>query len=302
MEAAILIGNGLNRCYKGAIPWGMLLQDIADEYGVSFNHNNPFPLEFESITNQILSKEKAPSDAVYKKLKQKISRIVNEQKPEANSLHVLFTNELPVNHILTTNYDYMLEYSYSAVWTSYQLQKDAAETKYSIYRQANIGQKRFYHIHGESRYPTTLCLGYEHYAGYLSKMREYLKAAPNIPQKINKVQLPEKESWLNLFFTHDIYIVGLTLDSCEIDLWWLLTYRAYLYYSNDSGLRSLMKNKITIFYTDCNRNKARENLFRNLHVECRPVAFVDQNYCIAYQTIHTKIKNSINKRMYERNL
>lgn len=51
MEAALLIGNGLNRCYKGAVPWDKLLERIANEYNVQFNDNNPFPLEFESIAN-----------------------------------------------------------------------------------------------------------------------------------------------------------------------------------------------------------------------------------------------------------
>jgi hypothetical protein len=33
-------------------------------------------------------------------------------------------------------------------------------------------------------------------------------------------------SWIDLFFTKDIHIFGLSLDFVETDLWWLLTYRA----------------------------------------------------------------------------
>ena len=58
MKAALLIGNGLNRCYANAIPWNKLLENIAQKYGVTFNENNPFPLEFESIANQIFSQDR----------------------------------------------------------------------------------------------------------------------------------------------------------------------------------------------------------------------------------------------------
>ena len=34
------------------------------------------------------------------------------------------------------------------------------------------------------------------------------------------------QSWVDLFFTNDLHIFGLSLDFVEIDLWWLLTYRA----------------------------------------------------------------------------
>ena len=36
------------------------------------------------------------------------------------------------------------------------------------------------------------------------------------------------ESWIDLFFTHNIHIIGLALDFVESDIWWLLTYRARL--------------------------------------------------------------------------
>lgn len=37
MKSALLVGNGLNRCYENAIPWDKLLRNIANEYQVSFN-------------------------------------------------------------------------------------------------------------------------------------------------------------------------------------------------------------------------------------------------------------------------
>ena len=71
--------------------------------------------------------------------------------------------------------------------------------------------------------------------------------------------------WSDLFFTHDIHIVGLTLDVCEIDLWWLLTYRAQLFHSN-SGI----KNEITLYSTkdrSSNEYAMQKVLFERLHVK-----------------------------------
>ncbi|MNY09062.1 hypothetical protein D3C86_1419540 [compost metagenome] len=52
------------------------------------------------------------------------------------------------------------------------------------------------------------------------------------------------QSWIDLFFTKDIYILGLGLDYVESDLWWLITYRARnKFYKN----RVSISNKISYF-------------------------------------------------------
>ncbi len=51
-------------------------------------------------------------------------------------------------------------------------------------------------------------------------------------------------SWVDLFFSHDIHIVGLGLDFIEIHLWWLLTYRSRVL----NGHKLPRKNKIYYYY------------------------------------------------------
>lgn len=46
MKNYLLIGNGLNKCLPSGIPWGNLLENIANQYGVSYNPNIAMPLEF----------------------------------------------------------------------------------------------------------------------------------------------------------------------------------------------------------------------------------------------------------------
>ena len=78
-------------------------------------------------------------------------------------------------------------------------------------------------------------LGFEHYGGQLQQMRNNVVSgttysspqAPKLPLLRRLKQGPIQEhSWLDLFFTKDIHIFGLSLDFVETDLWWLLTYRA----------------------------------------------------------------------------
>ena len=71
-------------------------------------------------------------------------------------------------------------------------------------------------------------------------------------------------TWGERFYTSNITIIGLGLSDCEIDLWWLLTHRAYLYYSNYCGLRERIKNNI-IYYDivdDVKRNNQEDEIKR----------------------------------------
>ena len=53
-------------------------------------------------------------------------------------------------------------------------------------------------------------------------------------------------SWLDLFFTKDVHIVGLSLDYVETDLWWLITYRARRKLENEK--KTPIFNRITYYY------------------------------------------------------
>jgi len=86
-------------------------------------------------------------------------------------------------------------------------------------------------------------LGFEHYGGQLQQMRNYVVSgttysspqAPRLPLLRRLKQGPIKtHSWLDLFFTCDVHILGLSLDFVETDLWWLLTYRARQKYQRNT--------------------------------------------------------------------
>jgi hypothetical protein len=97
----------------------------------------------------------------------------------------------------------------------------------------------------------SICLGYEHYIGVVEKLRNELHSKQN--NEIHKMKIkqilygesPQLNTWGEQFYTSDIDIIGLDLSNDEIDLWWLITHRAYLFYSNYCGLKDKIKNTIT---------------------------------------------------------
>lgn len=292
MKTALLIGNGLNRCYEHQNPgisWYALLQNIAKTYHVDFIDQNSFPLEFECLVNSICAATGMTSDKVIEEAKTAIAKNVASIGPVADSLQHRFM-QLPISEIMTTNYDYVLE---RAISPDAIIRSGSRERKYNLDRCSAIQKKRFYHIHGEAIKPDTLCLGFEHYAGSLAKMRDHVKNA-KFADNIAHGFLPVGSSWVDLMFTHDVHIVGLALDVCEIDLWWLLTYRAFLYYLKPE-IRMNLTNTITLYDTTPRSPedaKAQQALFERLHVNYVPVK-ITSTFENAYRDIADMIQASL---------
>lgn len=297
MRNSILIGNGLNRCLSNGISWSDLLKTIAMNYKVNHNAEISFPMEFENIANQILRKETYfKGDKIYTELKEEIVNLLNHLDDNIDlDLHKQFTN-LPVNSIFTTNYDYLLEKSADENFSKslYYRRNIVGNNKYNLNQKINVGNKCFYHIHGEMWYPKTICLGYEHYAGTLQHLRNALSSSKNGVPKISlAMQNPNQTTnvWAERFFKDNIYIVGLGLSDSEIDLWWLLTYRAYLYYSNRASIQKYIKNRIVYYDIGDEPNIKLSFTLENQHVEYRFIKSKD--YKKAYYDICNKINNEI---------
>lgn len=303
MKAALLIGNGLNRCYENDFPdisWSSLLDAIAKTHNVYFDNSNSFPLEFECLVNSIAQSIGESSDTVIQEVKEQIAAKVEKLTPKEGSIHHRYM-ALPISEVMTTNYDYMLERAHCA---DAKISKGSPAPKFSMKRNTTINGKRFHHIHGEALAATTLCLGYEHYAGYLAAIQNYVKNDLDIKETLFKQPLSDGISWLNLIFTHDIHIVGLTLGVCEIDLWWLLTYRAYLY-NLDASVHRTLTNRITLYDTVKKptssqeaidkfkkEQESRKNTFERLHVNYVPV-YVTDSYLDKFAKIADVIEQKV---------
>lgn len=222
---SLLVGNDINNISPG-ISWSDLLARIKNKYQVNAleNGQKPFPMLYEEIFLNALKNQYLNE----KDLKSFISESVSQIKQ--NEIHELIRS-IPTENIITTNYEFSLEGGNPKNNTSL-----IKETTYSIFRRHEAAEKTYWHIHGDCSNPTSINLGYEHYCGQLQKMRDYVVNGPNyssntifkasLIKRLSQKKNLKLQSWIDLFFTHDIHILGISLDFVEIDLWWLLTYRA----------------------------------------------------------------------------
>ena len=258
LKSTLLIGNGLNRCLENSISWSDLLKDVSTDYDVEYNGAIPMPLEFESIVNQILKKSKNPSNKLYEEIKEKIAQKVIHTKLPENSIHYRI-KDISINSVLTTNYDNLLEYVFD-----YEYKFKGGNRKKYLFSPVSIQKGiSFYHIHGHAENPKSICLGYEHYMGIVEHLRKEINTKENGSEEKMKIYMALKESkllddnWYEKFYTDNIYIVGLGLSESEVDLWWLLTHRAYLFYSDFHGIKENLVNKI-IYYDIVDESKKDE--------------------------------------------
>ena len=119
-----------------------------------------------------------------------------------------------------------------------------------------------FHPHGiaADTHHQTICIGYEHYMGYVQHLRERLIRGNVDREFADKVVYlllglsPSRNTWEELFFTTDLAICGLGLDYEEADLWELLALRAAVL--NTSGtLRGLaaagfVPNQVVFYDTE----------------------------------------------------
>lgn len=236
----VLVGNDINNISPG-VSWNDLLTNIKRKYKVPIlaNGSKPFPMLYEEIFLHAIKENNIDETELKIYIGEEISRI------SQNEIHTLI-RELPIPNILTTNYEFSIEGIVPEVNNSL-----VKETMYSVFRQYEVDNKTYWHIHGDCNVPMSINLGYEHYCGQLQKMRDYVVNAPNYTSKkiykeslIRRLKMKGKlnlQSWIDLFFTHDVHIFGLSLDFVEIDLWWLLTYRARSKYYKKSNF---IKNRL----------------------------------------------------------
>lgn len=292
----LLVGNGLNRCSSNGIEWGNLLKVVADEFNEEIPQCISFPLQFEYLANSIQQKMNVPYKDVYTLLKQKLVTQIKINTTRPNCLHYSVAS-MPFDAILTSNYDLMLEEAFEPDYKGPKISAD----KYTKVATDTIGQTKFFHIHGIESKPSTICLGYEHYAGVLQNLREDINRKsgnPKCMEIIRKLNCAEEiTQWGEWFYDADMYIVGLGLYDCEIDLWWLLTHRASLYYSNYENIgRKIITNKIIYYDILENNAQGKSNkldLLKKLNVEVRKKEKGFQTYMELYEKILNEIREEL---------
>lgn len=258
MKNTILYGNGINLLSTNSVSWKNLLHKLMGENKFK-NDKLPNTMIYERI---FMSEHKANRSEIFDELtiKNNIASTLAEQ--EANDVFKLLSN-MDFENYLTTNYDYAIEKSFETT-----PEKMSSEEIYSLRRKRKYetinGIKYLWNIHGEIENPKSIMLGLDHYCGSVSKIDSYVKGTYKhfIDGKLVPIDSMKKKlknnsfchtSWVDLFFSSDVHIIGLSLDYSETDLWWILNKRARF------STENLVTNNIT-FYVDCIEDQKKELL------------------------------------------
>lgn len=255
-EKVILAGNGINRI-NNSFSWSDLIDNLISFIGAEGQinkDNKPFPLLYEEIVIEAMKNRGIEEKEVKKFIATETSKL------HQNSIHEEIAKS-NVSNILTANYDFTLE---NAIKKSAETSDKGKikQTTYSLFRHTENDSKKIWHIHGDARISTSIMLGYEQYSGYLQKLREYVLggklyksySTDSIKTKFENNSF-EYDSWIEFFFTHDIHIIGLTLDFVEMHLWWLLTYRARRKHKSFP-----INNKIFFYYNSESHKEIKHRL------------------------------------------
>lgn len=224
---------------SGAPSWQKLMHDLCKDSNVHLDSNIPSPLQFEMLN------AKRGWDPIYRYkdnirlLKESIAdRVAHNYRIDSYVSDAISRGGY--SNVLTTNYDMSLENCFGFSQSRKDKTSYSKDKKYLFEPTAELGDNcRLFHIHGLAEYPNTICIGYEHYAGYIQQMRSKLvnpsnkdDARPAIVDIIRSSK-SNRQYWPDLFFISDIDIVGLGLGFDEIDLWWLLSLRAAVFAGQD---------------------------------------------------------------------
>ncbi|MFT3909642.1 MAG: hypothetical protein QM737_09470 [Ferruginibacter sp.] len=256
-ETVLFIGNGINNINNNRT-WEVLLNTLHKNYydpKIPFDEikQKPFPLVYEQIVAYQLKKTRNTKiESIVKKL---IAEDVKKIVP--NKVHERIIKG-GYKNIITANYEFNLIKNMPAHVKNNGCVK---ETIYSVFRNFKVDGKNYWHLHGDAQNIHSINLGYEHYCGQLQKMREYVTAGykstnKKLSKKFEQVLLKryylntaDNHSWLDFFFKDNttIKILGFRMELEEIDLWWLLTYRAKIMYGGKRGIRIPVNNKLNYY-------------------------------------------------------
>ncbi|SFS11780.1 SIR2-like domain-containing protein [Dyella sp. OK004] len=231
----LLLGNGLNRLSM-SLSWHELLERLAADLGlaglVRIYDQKPLSLHFEELCVRLTDygKVRDAENAVKKQIAELVDIF------PIHPLHVALASQFQV--ILTTNYDFTIEESLGGgIRTRNTV---LPESRYSLFRRMEVGTRTIWHIHGEASRPQSILLGYDHYAGYLQKMRNYLTNGVPSEGVTGQLRSPlraglhdfekyDVHSWVDYFLRDHLHVVGFGFDFTEIDLWWLVVYKRRRY-------------------------------------------------------------------------
>lgn len=148
-------------------------------------------------------------------------------------------------------------------WGTYYSNKEISDA---------LNQFAIWNIHGSCYYKRSLVIGASDYSAVISKISNYLYSDKNslLNTYINWIG---RNSWLDIFFHKNLYIIGLSLDVQESSLRWLFIEREKYYRKNPD------KRKETFYvYKSGDMSESKKLFFNTLSITLIEMNSYDEIY------------------------
>ena len=267
---SLLLGNGINRAALQK-NWNQILRELASQFNAEdlTHHLDVKPL------SMFIEELCARSGGLFRDAEQVVKVAFAGLLAQISPIEAHERICSPFKVIMTTNYDFTIEEAFAG--PLHQPAFLAPESRYSLFRRHQAAGRDVWHVHGDVARPSSMVLGFDHYAGTLQKIRNYVTDGIDVKKVHYRLSSPIKNgnldftvnrsvySWVDYFLRDHIHIVGLGMDFTEIDLWWLLLHKR----------RRIHQTGRVFFYQLSLGSAASEtavtSLLRSLNVEIVPV-------------------------------
>lgn len=278
----LVTGNGL--IYENTIKWSYLLQKVSreniDMSRYEKRRDKIGNIEFQ-VPNNILT---LATSVIDDKERHKVYVDALKDYNQFSNSKINRLLKMPFDAILTTNYTYEWEtelnpkyqkYS-SATKRKFTETTGVADAKYLLHTFNHITSEspEIWHIHGELRRPSSMILSHDEYARYIHKILSHNKARGyEYTKYFNNLKM---KSWIDYFLLGDVYILGLSMDYSEFDLWWLLGRRMrektgfgkVIFYepaSKDKSFKQFALNDVGVTVENCGVNMDNGGDYENFY-------------------------------------
>ncbi|MFW5891029.1 MAG: hypothetical protein ACOCUI_02320 [bacterium] len=247
---AFIIGNGINRYANNEaskedsdlISWEEILKKIHTEYfdnntnelDSTFFSNISLP-EFSDILDIEISEKGKKNYFIKQAFINEVDKLISTEKHQKIN-HFCRTNNIP---IITTNFDEALINNELDNYIKLKHHKKFSDFYpwYSFYGPNNLKKEQtnnfdntkeygIWHCHGLIKYKRSIRLSLSDYVGAIEKARKLIHSnEQSLFHGKDRYNWKGKNSWLNIIFNNNLFILGLSLEKDETFLRWLLIER-----------------------------------------------------------------------------
>lgn len=266
IRPALVIGNGINRynCTNAAgnNSWDKMLLELWGKHSKAASQMSaPEGISLTEFYDALdLTKSSDETN-----LQKEFCGLMNNWKPKAH--HVAISEWAQSNNtpILTTNFEETLSSNITTDITHFNSKSFTDFYPWESYfsdHQVHNPAKEFaiWHINGMQRYNRSIRLGLSHYMGCVERARKLIHKG-NESRLFSGKNIDEwsgYQSWLHVVFNNDLVFIGLSLETTEVFLRWLLIERAK--YFNKFPSR---RKKAYFAYAGTNELSTGQTLFLN---------------------------------------